>query len=70
MWSYWRRMRAGGMPRAMVEVALGIYTAARLGLAADLTDDVARVTGRQPRTFSAFAHDARTAWVPAPDARP
>ncbi len=70
MWSYWRRMRAGGMPRAMVGVTLGIYTAARLGLAADLTDDVARVTGRQPRTFSAFAHDARAAWVPAPDARP
>jgi hypothetical protein len=54
----------------MVGVTLGIYTAARLGLAADLTDDVARVTGREPRTFSAFAHDARAAWVPAPDGRP
>ncbi len=69
VWSYWRRMRAGGMPRAMVGVTLGIYTAARLGLAADLTDDVARVTGSQPRRFADFAHDARAAWIPAPIAR-
>ena len=70
MWSYWRRMRAGGMPRAMVGVTLRIYAAARLGLAAELTDDVGRVTGRQPRTFAAFAHDARAAWDPVLDPRP
>jgi uncharacterized protein YbjT (DUF2867 family) len=69
LWSYWRRMRAGGMPRSMVGVTLGIYTAARLGLAADLTDDVARVTGAQPRRFADFAHDARSVWIPAPGTR-
>jgi uncharacterized protein YbjT (DUF2867 family) len=69
VWSYWRRMRSGGMPRAMVGVTLGIYTAARLGLAADLTDDVERLTGRPPRRFADFARDARAAWIPAPDSR-
>ena len=62
VWTYWRRMRSRGMPRAMVGVTLGIYTAARLGMAAHLTDDVARVTGRPPRDFASFALDARTAW--------
>ena len=69
VWSYWRRMRSGGMPRAMVGVTLGIYTAARLGLAANLTDDVERLTGRPPRRFADFARDARAAWIPAPVSR-
>jgi uncharacterized protein YbjT (DUF2867 family) len=65
--AYWRRMRAGGMPRAMIGVTLGIYTAARLGLAAGLTDDVERIVGRPPIPFERFAHDARPAWeAPAP----
>ena len=34
-----------------------VYTAARLGLAAGITDDVATVTGRPPRDFRAFARD-------------
>lgn len=60
--AYWRRMRRRGMPRAMVGVTLGIYTAARFGLAAGLTDDVERVTGRPPIPFRRFVHDARGAW--------
>ena len=47
----------------MVGVMLGIYTAARMGLAAGITDDVERITGRQPITFAAFAHDTRNAWA-------
>jgi uncharacterized protein YbjT (DUF2867 family) len=65
-WTYWRRMRALGMPRAMVGVTIGIYTAARLGLATHLTDDVERLTGRPPRSFAAFAADGREAWLPRP----
>lgn len=60
---YWRRMRRRGMPRAMIGVTLGIYTAARLGLAAGLSDDVERITGRPPTSMAAFIHDARAAWV-------
>ncbi|MEO5939298.1 MAG: NmrA family NAD(P)-binding protein [Candidatus Limnocylindrales bacterium] len=63
--AFWRRLRGRGTPRAMVGVMVGIYTAARFGLAAGITDDVARVTGRRPIAFSAFAHDFRGAWGPA-----
>lgn len=61
--AFWHRLRRRGMPRAMVGVMLGIYTAARLGLAAGMTDDVERITGRPPTAFPAFAHDARGAWA-------
>ena len=60
---YWRRMRERGMPRGMVAVTLGIYAAARLGLAAGLSDDVERVTGRPPIPMERFIHDARDAWL-------
>jgi uncharacterized protein YbjT (DUF2867 family) len=63
VWAYWRRMRTRGMPRAMVGVTLGIYTAARLGMAARCTDDVERVVNRPPGTFSTFAIDAASAWA-------
>jgi uncharacterized protein YbjT (DUF2867 family) len=61
--AFWRRLRRRGTPRAMIGVMLGIYTAARLGLAAGITDDVERITGREPTPFVAFAHDARGSWA-------
>ncbi|GIH95954.1 NmrA family NAD(P)-binding protein [Planobispora siamensis] len=47
----------------MVAVTAAIYTTARLGLAAGLTDDVRAVLGRDPIDFSAFAHRERAAWT-------
>ena len=64
-WHYWRRMRHRGMPAGMIAVTIGVYTAARFGLAAGLTDDVKRVTGRPPIDFAAFARDHRDAWAVA-----
>lgn len=61
-WHYWRRMHRRGMPTAMIAVTLGIYTAARFGLAAGLTDDVARIVGRPPIDFGTFAADHADAW--------
>ena len=61
--AFWHRLRRRGTPRAMVGVMLGIYTAARLGMAAGITDDVERITGRLPIAFPAFAQDARDAWA-------
>lgn len=61
-WAYWGRMGSRGMPLGMRAVSLGIYTAARFGLAAALTDDVHRVTGRPPIDFADFAADHREAW--------
>ena len=46
----------------MIAVTLGIYTAARFGLASGLTDDVERIVGRAPIDFATFAADHASAW--------
>lgn len=67
MWRYARHARqALGMPWGMVAVTTAIYTTARLGLAANLTDDVHSVLGRTPVDFATFAHRERDAWIPTP----
>ena len=43
---------------------LGIYTTARLGLAGRVSDDVARVLDRPPRSFRAFVADYRERFEP------
>lgn len=55
-----RRMR---MPSGMVAVTTAIYTVARLGKAAGLTDDVSTVTGRPPLAFREWAEQHRTKWA-------
>jgi uncharacterized protein YbjT (DUF2867 family) len=61
-WAYWRRMASRGMPKGMIAVTLGIYTAARLGLATGLTDDVPRLVGRPALDFATFARDTADVW--------
>lgn len=56
--------RTLGMPWGMVAVTTAIYTTARLGMAAGLTDDVRTVLGREPIDFTAFAHRERAVWLP------
>jgi uncharacterized protein YbjT (DUF2867 family) len=51
-----------GMPWGMVAVTTAIYTTARLGRAASLTDDVQTVTGGRPRSFEEFAVHHAEAW--------
>lgn len=53
-----------GLPWAMVAVTTAIYTVARLGRAGGLTDDVQRVTGVVPRSFTDFAADNAALWKP------
>lgn len=55
----WHARRS--MPLPMVAVTAAIYTTARLGLAAGLTDDVRRVLGRDPISFAEFAR--RESWT-------
>ena len=63
--SYVRHARRRlNMPWAMVAVTTAIYTTARLGLAAGLTDDVRTVLGREPIDFADFAHRVREVWQP------
>lgn len=61
---YWRHTRRDlhqGVGAALVTTV--IYTVARLGLAAGLTDDVRAVTGQAPTPFRAFAERERAAWT-------
>ncbi|HMO11584.1 MAG TPA: NmrA family NAD(P)-binding protein [Actinotalea sp.] len=62
--------RTLGMPGAMVLVTSAIYTAARLGLAAGLTDDVRTVLGRAPIDLETFVRRERTVWIPSPAGAP
>jgi uncharacterized protein YbjT (DUF2867 family) len=55
--------RTLGLPWPMVAVTAGIYTTARLGLAAGLTDDVRAVTGRPPASLRDVAERERAAWA-------
>jgi uncharacterized protein YbjT (DUF2867 family) len=62
--AYWRHARGQGMPVGFAAVTTAIYTTARWGLAAGLTDDVRTVTGRPPGDLRAFAERERAAWLP------
>jgi uncharacterized protein YbjT (DUF2867 family) len=61
-WSFWKRMRSRGHPRAQVAVMLALYTSCRLGLAAHVSDDLERLLGRPPRDVATFAHDYAHVW--------
>lgn len=54
------------MPWGMVAVTSAIYTVARLGRAAGLTDDVRLVTGHAPTSFREFAEREASVWVGTP----
>ena len=56
--------RTLGMPWGMVLVTAAIYTTARLGMAANLSDTVRAVLGREPISFAEFAHRERAVWTP------
>ncbi|WP_254838241.1 NmrA family NAD(P)-binding protein [Natronomonas marina] len=51
------RMRSRGHPLGYVLLIVGIYTTARLGLAARVTDDVERLLGRPPRDIDEYVRD-------------
>lgn len=59
----WHARRRLGMPWGLVIVTCAIYTTARLGLAAGLTQDVQAVLGREPIDFREFAHRERATWL-------
>ncbi|WP_158550794.1 NmrA family NAD(P)-binding protein [Geodermatophilus sp. TF02-6] len=56
-----------GMPVGMAVVTAAIYTTARLGLAAGLTDHVEQVTGRPPASVRTTAVREQAAWRRTPE---
>jgi uncharacterized protein YbjT (DUF2867 family) len=59
-----REWLARGVAPGYVLVMAGIYTTARLGLAGRVTDDVARVLGREPRSLRDYVEDYSDAFQP------
>ena len=52
-----RRMRRRGKPLGFIALMCGIYTTARVGLAARVTDDSRTLLGRRPRKMRTFVED-------------
>lgn len=57
-------MKAMGMDDWSIKIMSSFNQITASGLAAAVTTDVARVTGRQPRTFELFARENALAWRP------
>ncbi len=62
--AFLRHVRAAGRPLAFGLVMTGVYTAARLGLAAEVTPDLARLIGRPPTALQDFVRDYAGVWRP------
>ena len=60
--AFLRHVRAAGRPLAMGLVMTGVYTIARLGLAAGVSPELERLIGRPPTTFRSFAEDHAAVW--------
>jgi hypothetical protein len=58
-----RTARAEGLALPLILVMLGIYTTARLGLAAAVTGDTARLLGRPPTTLQRFVEEYKDCWI-------
>ena len=58
-----RRMRARGLPLGFILLMLALYTTARLGLAATVTDDTTRLLGRPPIALHRYVADYRQSWL-------
>ncbi len=54
--------RVLGLPWGMVGVTTALYTAARLGRAAGVTDDVVQVTGAAPTSMAEWAAGSAEVW--------
>ncbi len=59
-----RRMKAGGNPWAYVLVTTALYTTARLGMAAKITDETERLLGRPPIRMRQYIEDYKQTWMP------
>ncbi len=63
---FWLATRRAGQPAGFATVMTALYTVARLGLAAHLTDTTRELLGREPITFQQFARDHAHVWHGAP----
>ena len=62
--AFLRHIRTSGRPLALGLVMAGVYTAARLGLAARIEPDLERLIGRAATPFRSFAASYAADWRP------
>ncbi len=60
--AFLRHTRGSGQPLALGLVMTGVYTVARLGLAAEVTPDLAGLLGRPPMGLRCFVQDCAAVW--------
>jgi hypothetical protein len=60
----WKKWRKEKLPIRFILVMAAVYTASKLGKAAMITQETEEVLGRAPITFSQFARDYRSVWLP------
>jgi uncharacterized protein YbjT (DUF2867 family) len=58
-------LKAAGRPEAVANGVIHLYAPVKQMLAAPVTDDVQRVTGKAPRTIHDYARDYASAWARA-----
>jgi uncharacterized protein YbjT (DUF2867 family) len=51
-----------GVPEGAIQYLQVLYSVVRAGYAAPVTDDVKRITGKEPMSFEAFARANKAAW--------
>ncbi|MFZ5814942.1 MAG: NmrA family NAD(P)-binding protein, partial [Bacillota bacterium] len=61
---YRRLMRSLGAPEGIINLTTMMYVMARLGLSADVTDDLGRILGREPLSMAQFVRDYAAVWTP------
>ncbi len=59
------RLEAGGMPAPYARLLAGLEVAIGRGEQAAVADTVRRLTGREPRSFEAFAREHAALWAPS-----
>lgn len=64
--AFLRHVRAAGRPVALGLVMTGVYTVARLGLAAGVSPELERLIGRTPTGLRRFVEDHAAVWEAAP----
>ncbi|GAB3790653.1 SDR family oxidoreductase [Spirosoma horti] len=60
----WQKWQKETIPLGFTMVMVALYSVAKLGKAAALTQETERLLNRSPRTFRQFAEANRSVWIP------
>ncbi|GAA4735795.1 NAD(P)H-binding protein [Actinomycetospora chibensis] len=63
---YWAHAHRTGMPAGLIAATSVLYTLARAGIGARVSDDVEELLGRPARDILRFAQDHRSTWTSTP----